>query len=436
MSEEKVNYLKRREDLCKRIEEDSVIIVASSSVKKRNSDSNYPFRQDSNFFYLSGYDEPESLIVLRPEEKEKYILFCRDREPALEQWEGFRSGQEGAIEKFKADGAYSITKLDELMPSLIEGKKNIYYSMSSPNGLNNKIKKWVNEIRRNIRGGSECPLNLISLDSIIDEMRLIKSTEELDLMRRACEITSVAHKNAMQKVSPGMFEYQLEAEYLYSFMQGGSRSPAYNSIVGGGNNACILHYSENSSILQDGSLVLVDAGCEYEHYASDVTRTFPVNGKFSVEQKEIYKIVLEAHTEALKEVKPGNPYINVHNRSIEVITEGLISLGLLEGKVVDLINKGAFSKYYMHRVGHWLGMDVHDVGNYKVDGEWRRLEEGMVLTIEPGIYILDNMEQVDKKWLGIGVRIEDDGLVTSEGNEILTSMAPREPEDIESLMSS
>ncbi len=436
MSEEKINYVKRREHLFGKIEEDSVVIVASSTVKKRNSNSNFPFRQDSNFFYLSGYNEPESLLVLRPEEKEKYILFCRERDASLEQWEGLRSGQKGAIEKYKADASYSITKLDELMPSLIEGKKNIYYSMSSPNGLNNKIKKWVDEIRKNTRGGSECPVNLISLDSITDEMRLIKSKEELSLIRRACEITSLAHKNAMQKVSPGIFEYELEAEYLYYFMQGGARSPAYNSIVGGGNNACILHYTENNSILQDGSLVLVDAGCEFQHYASDVTRTFPVNGRFSVEQREIYEVVLEAHTEALKEVKPGNPYINVHNRSIEVITEGLISLGLLQGKATELIKNGEFSKYYMHRVGHWLGMDVHDVGNYKVDGDWRRLEEGMVLTIEPGIYIPESIGQVDKRWLGIGVRIEDDVLVTADGNEILTSIAPREYEDIESLMSS
>ena len=436
MVEQKIDYFTRRELLSKKVQKNSVIILASSSPKNRNSDSNYPFRQNSNFLYLSGYEESDSVLVLRPEDKEKFIIFCRDRNPNSEQWDGLRSGQEGAVKDIGADNAFSISKIDQLMPSLIEGKKNIYFSMSSPQGLNGKIRKWVNEIRKNTRAGSECPLNLISLDSILDEMRLKKSKEEINLMKRAAEITSLAHSDAMQKVSPGMFEYELEAEYLYSFMKGGARFPAYNSIVGGGNNACILHYSDNKNFLEDGDLVLVDAGCEFKNYASDVTRTFPVNGKFSNEQKIIYKLVLKAHKEALEEVKPGNSFINVHEKSVEVITEGLVSLGLLKGKIPNLIKEGVYLKYYMHRVGHWLGMDVHDVGNYKVDGEWRSLEEGMVLTIEPGIYILDSLSEVDKKWLGIGIRIEDDILVTKKGNEVLSSKAPREVDEIEALMGS
>tara|TARA_B100000470_G_C19763096_1_gene379330 strand:- start:551 stop:1357 length:807 start_codon:yes stop_codon:yes gene_type:complete len=265
-------------------------------------------------------------------------------------------------------------------------------------------------------------------------MRLIKNFEELDIMKEAAKITAEAHCDAMRAVKPGMFEYQLEAEYLHTFMKRGSRSPAYNSIVGGGNNACILHYNENKDQLKEGDLVLVDAGCEYQNYASDVTRTFPVGGKFTEEQTAIYEIVLNAHSKALDEIKPGKPWICAHEASIKAITEGLLELGILKGKLDKLIEEEAYSKFYMHRIGHWLGMDVHDVGNYKVDGNWRALEEGMVLTVEPGIYILDSIKEVDPKWLGIGIRIEDDVVVTKNGNEILTSGVPREIKHIEALM--
>ena len=429
-----IDFSARRKRLCDELLEGSVVIISSALTKYRNADSSYPYRQDSNFYYLSGYDEPESIIVLRPFANEKrFILFCRDRDPSREQWDGIRSGQEGAVRDFGAEESYSISLADELMPSLIEGASNIYYSMNSPNGINSRIENWLNQIRSDIRAGSEVPVNLLSLDSILDELRLIKSEEELVLMRKAGEISCEAHSMAMKKVYPGMFEYQLEAEYLYTFINKGARFPAYNSIVGGGNNACILHYNENSSKLNEGDLVLVDAGCEYDHYASDVTRTFPVGKKFSEEQKQIYKVVFEAHKQACKEIRPGNPWNKVHNKSIEVITEGLIDLGILKGNLDDLIKNEAYSKYYMHRIGHWLGMDVHDVGNYKKGGEWRDLEPGMVLTVEPGIYFLDSLEGVEKKWLGIGIRIEDDLLVTDEGFEILTTSAPREISDIENL---
>jgi Xaa-Pro aminopeptidase len=427
-----LNFSERRDLLADKVLEDSAIIVSAASVKSRISDTEYSYRQDSNFYYLSGYEEPESLILIRPnQDKERFIIFCRDRDPLREQWDGFRTGQEGVIQDYGADAAYSINSIDEIMPKLLEGAKNIYFSMSAPCGVDAKISSWVGDIRKNTRSGAEPPQNLLSLDSILHEMRLIKESDEMDLMKQAANITTEAHIRAMQSVRPGMYEYQLEAEYLYAFNKNGARSPAYNSIVGGGNNSCILHYVENNAELQDGDLVLVDAGCEYQYYASDVTRTFPVNGKFSPEQREIYSIVLEAHKQSMEQAKPGNKWNLMHEKSVEVIVEGLLSIGLLQGSRDEIIDKGEYSKFYMHRIGHWLGMDVHDVGSYKQDGDWRPLEEGMVMTVEPGIYILDSMEGVDDKWKGIGVRIEDDIAITDSGFEILTPDVPRTIEEVE-----
>lgn len=427
-----LNFSERRDLLADKVLEDSAIIVSAASVKSRISDTEYSYRQDSNFYYLSGYEEPESLILIRPnQDKERFIIFCRDRDPLREQWDGFRTGQEGVIQDYGADAAYSINSIDEIMPKLLEGAKNIYFSMSAPCGVDAKISSWVEDIRKNTRSGAEPPQNLLSLDSILHEMRLIKESDEMDLMKKAANITTEAHIRAMQSVRPGMYEYQLEAEYLYAFNKNGARSPAYNSIVGGGNNSCILHYVENNAELKDGDLVLVDAGCEYQYYASDVTRTFPVNGKFSPEQREIYSIVLEAHKQSMEQAKPGNKWNLMHEKSVEVIVEGLLSIGLLQGSRDEIIDKGEYSKFYMHRIGHWLGMDVHDVGSYKQDGDWRPLEEGMVMTVEPGIYILDSMEGVDDKWKGIGVRIEDDIAITESGFEILTPDVPRTIEEVE-----
>tara|TARA_B110000467_G_C18337980_1_gene500083 strand:- start:2852 stop:4156 length:1305 start_codon:yes stop_codon:yes gene_type:complete len=427
-----LNFSERRDLLADKVLEDSAIIVSAASVKSRISDTEYSYRQDSNFYYLSGYEEPESLILIRPnQDKERFIIFCRDRDPLREQWDGFRTGQEGVIQDYGADAAYSINSIDEIMPKLLEGAKNIYFSMSAPCGVDAKISSWVEDIRKNTRSGAEPPQNLLSLDSILHEMRLIKESDEMDLMKQAANITTEAHIRAMQSVRPGMYEYQLEAEYLYAFNKNGARSPAYNSIVGGGNNSCILHYVENNAELKDGDLVLVDAGCEYQYYASDVTRTFPVNGKFSPEQREIYSIVLEAHKQSMEQAKPGNKWNLMHEKSVEVIVEGLLSIGLLQGSRDEIIDKGEYSKFYMHRIGHWLGMDVHDVGSYKQDGDWRPLEEGMVMTVEPGIYILDSMEGVDDKWKGIGVRIEDDIAITESGFEILTPDVPRTIEEVE-----
>ncbi len=425
-----IDFSARRNALSDKVLDDSVIVLAASSQKVRNSDADFPYRQDSSFFYLSGFNEPDSLLVIRPSAKEdNFVIFCRDRDPVREQWDGFRAGQEGAVSLFGADKAYSYSDINELMPKLMDGAKNVYYSMSSPNGIEGPLSDWIATIRANTRAGSVAPESLLSLDILLHEMRLKKSPEEIAIMKKAGSITTDAHIRAMKNVRPGMYEYQLEAEYLHTFMQGGARHPAYNSIVGGGNNACILHYVENNALLNDGDLVLIDAGCEYEHYASDVTRTFPVNGKFTDEQKAIYEVVLEAHRQSMAEIKPGNKQRSPHNKSVEVITDGLNDLGLLK-------EDGDYTKFYMHGVGHWLGMDVHDVGNYKVDGEWRDFEPGMVMTIEPGIYILDNLEGVEDKWKGIGIRVEDDVLVTEDGFEILTPDAPREVADIEHLMNS
>ena len=437
MTDKAIDFSSRRKKLSELVLDDSVILLCSSNIKSRNSDSDYPFRQDSNFYYLSGFNEPESIIVIRPSaKKRKYVIFCRDRDPLREQWDGFRSGQDGAREVYGADEAYSISLINEIMPELLEGSKNIYYSMSSPCGLDKRINIWVDQIRLNTRAGAEPPQNLLSLDSIIHEMRLLKSDEEIEVMKQAAEITTEAHIRAMKAVKPGMFEYQLEAEYLYAFNKNGARAPAYNSIVGGGNNACILHYVENNSELKDGDMVLVDAGCEYKYYASDVTRTFPVNGSFTEEQKQIYSVVLEAHKQSMDQLKPGNKWNLAHEKSVEVIVEGLIELGIIKGSKQEAIDTGEYSKYYMHRIGHWLGMDVHDVGSYKQDGDWRDLEPGMVMTIEPGIYILDSLEGVEDKWKGIGVRIEDDVLVTQEGFEVLTPDIPRSIEEVENTVQS
>jgi len=437
MLDKQFNFSERRSELSKKVLDDSAIIVASSPVKSRISDTDYLYRQDSNFYYLSGYEEPESILLIRPyAKKDNFIIFCRDRDPLKEQWDGFRSGQTGAVQDFGADKSLSISSIDSLMPDLLAGAKNIYYSMSSPCGLDKRINIWVDQIRLNTRAGAEPPQNLLSLDSIIHEMRLLKSDEEIEVMKQAAEITTEAHIRAMKAVKPGMFEYQLEAEYLYAFNKNGARAPAYNSIVGGGNNACILHYVENNSELKDGDVVLVDAGCEYKYYASDVTRTFPVNGSFTEEQKQIYSVVLEAHKQSMDQLKPGNKWNLAHEKSVEVIVEGLIDLGIIKGSKQEAIDTGEYSKYYMHRIGHWLGMDVHDVGSYKQDGDWRDLEPGMVMTIEPGIYILDSLEGVEDKWKGIGVRIEDDVLVTQEGFEVLTPDIPRSIEEVESTVQS
>lgn len=349
-------------------------------------------------------------------------------------WEGAHSGLEGATAHYEADDSFPIDDLDDILPGLLENKTKVFYPMGHDLELDNSLLEWINHIRSQSRSGVVAPGELVCLDIILHEMRLFKSAAELKLMRRAAEVSANAHVKAMQVCKAGMYEYQIEAEMIYHFIQNGLRAVAYPSIVAGGKNACTLHYTENASKLKSGDLLLIDAGAECDHYAADITRTFPISGRFSEPQKQLYQLVLDAQAAALEQIKPGVPWNMAHEASVETITKGLVSLGLLKGKLKKLIKDEKYKLFYMHRIGHWLGMDVHDVGNYKIDQEWRLLEAGMVLTVEPGLYIPADCKSVDEKWRGIGIRIEDDILVTAQGYEVLTSSVPKEIAEIEALM--
>jgi Xaa-Pro aminopeptidase len=428
-------YARRRRKLMAMMEPDSIAIIPSARGMHRSRDTEYPFRQDSDFYYLSGFIEPDAVLVLVPGRVHgEFVMFCRERDANMELWHGNRAGPDGACERFGADDAFPIGDVDEILPGLIEGRQRVYYSMGRSTRFDRDIMEWVNTIRSKEATGAVPPGEFTDLDHMLHDLRLIKSAAEQKLMRRAGEITADAHRHVMQHCQPGMYEYQLEGDLHHQFVLGGARYPAYLSIVGSGRNACTLHYVENSARMRDGDLVLIDAGCEFEYYAADVTRTFPVNGRFNPEQRAIYEVVLAAHEAAVAEVRAGNHWNQPHDASVRVITSGLVELGLLEGEVDELIESEAYRAYYMHRVGHWLGLDVHDVGDYKVGDEWRLLEAGMVMTVEPGIYVAANDRSVARKWRGIGVRIEDDVLVTRGGCEILTAGAPRTIEEIEAIM--
>lgn len=431
----KAEFARRRKTLMGMMEPNSIAIVPSAVEKQRSRDTDYPFRQDNDFFYLTGFDEPESVLVLLPgREHGEYVMFCREKNKEKEIWDGYRAGPEGFIESYGADDAFPIDDIDEILPGLIEGRERVYYAMGKDSGFDQHVMEWVNTIRAKVRAGATPPGEFLDLGHFLHDMRLFKSAAEVRLMATAGEISAQAHVRAMQACEPGMFEYQLESEIQHTCAMQGGRFAAYNSIVGSGDNACILHYINNDQKLKDGDLVLIDAGCEYDKYAADITRTFPVNGKFSPEQKAIYNIVLNAQMAALEAVHPGNHWNAPHDASVKAITEGLVELGLLKGDVEQLIEEEAYKEFYMHRIGHWLGMDVHDVGDYKVGGEWRVLEPGMVMTVEPGIYVSPDCEDVPKKWRGIGVRIEDDVVITKEGYDVLTKSVPKTVEDIEALM--
>lgn len=425
----------RRERLMAMMEPNSIAIVPSAREIYRNADTHYPFRQDSDFYYLTGFNEPDAVTVIIPGRKHgSYVLFCRERDPDRELWDGYRAGPEGACKDYGADDAFPISDLDEILPGLLEGRERVYYAMGRDSEFDRHVMEWVNTIRSKVRSGAIPPGEFLDLDHLLHELRLFKSAAELELMSRAGEISAEAHCRAMRTCQPGMMEHQLEAELLHTFASHSARFPAYSSIVGGGANGCILHYVENRDKLKSGDLVLIDAGCELDHYASDITRTFPVNGKFNREQKALYELVLKAQLAAIAVIKPGNHWNEAHDATVHVITEGLVSLGLLRGRVSTLIRKGAYRAFYMHRAGHWLGMDVHDVGDYKIGGEWRQLEPGMVLTVEPGIYVSPHNRKVDKRWRGIGIRIEDDVVVTKDGCRVLTSNVPKTVAEIEALM--
>ena len=428
-------FARRRKELMAMIGKDAIAIVPAAPERTRSRDTLYPYRQDSDFHYLCGFPEPEAVLVLIPRRAQgQFIVFCRERDRERETWDGYRAGPEGACEQYGADDAFPITDMDEILPGLLEGKSKVYSAIGKDKEFDQRLMEWVNSIRAKARTGAVPPGEFVDLDHLLHENRLFKKPAELKLMRKAAKISAEAHCRAMRASKPGLNEYQLQAEIEHTFAMEGASFPAYTSIVGGGDNACILHYVENNQPLKDGDLVLIDAGCEYQHYAADITRTFPVNGRFSPEQKAIYELVLKAQLAGIEAARAGNHWDAPHQATVEVITAGLVKLGLLKGSVKKLIAAGAYSEFYMHRAGHWLGIDVHDVGDYKIDGEWRLLEPGMVMTIEPGIYIAPDHKKVAKKWRGIGVRIEDDVAITRKGTEVLTSGVPKMVAEIEALM--
>ena len=431
----KTEFARRRKALMAHMEPNSIAIVPAAPERTRSRDTEYHYRQNSDFLYLSGFEEPQAVLVLIPgRDHGEYVLFVRERNREREIWDGYRAGPEGACSEFEADDAFPIDDIDEILPGLLEGKQRVYYSMGKDSEFDKHVMDWVNTIRAKVRSGATPPGEFLDLSHFLNDMRLFKSAAELRVMKEAGEISARAHVRAMKASKSGVMEYQLEAEILHEFQMSGARFPAYNSIVGGGKNGCILHYIENSAPLKNGDLVLIDAGCELDYYAADITRTFPVNGKFSPEQKALYEICLQAQLEAIAECKPGKHWNDPHEATVRVITACLVKIGLLEGDVDELIKSEAYKEFYMHRAGHWLGMDVHDVGDYKVGGEWRVLEPGMVMTVEPGIYVAPDNERVAKKWRGIGIRIEDDVVITKDGNEVLTKDVPKTVAEIEALM--
>jgi Xaa-Pro aminopeptidase len=428
-------FIRRRKQLMRMMGRDSIAIIPTAPERTRNRDVEFPFRADSDFYYLTGFPEPEAVAVLAPGRKHgEYLLFCRERDPQMETWTGRRAGTAGAVESWDADDAFPIGDIGDILPGLLERCDRVFYTMGNDPAFDRRILDWVNRLRQGGRAGTRAPDEFISLEHLLHDMRLYKSRSEVRVMRTAAKVACRAHRRAMQACRPGMHEYGIEAELLHEFRSAGM-VPAYSSIVGGGENGCILHYTANASELCDGDLLLIDAGAEYDCYASDVTRTFPVNGRFSETQKMLYEVVLAAQLAAIKKVAPGNHWNAPHTAAVRVLTRGLMKLGILKGKPAELIRQEAYRRFYMHRTGHWLGMDVHDVGDYKVGGEWRVLEPGMVLTVEPGLYIPAGTRGVSRKWWDTGIRIEDDVLVTRDGHDVLSAAAPKTVAEIESVMS-
>jgi len=430
----KDEFARRRRQLMKLMGRDAIAVIPAAPVRLRNNDVEYAYRQDSDFYYLTGFAEPESVAVLIPGRAQaEYLLFVRDRDPTRETWDGKRAGPTGAVRSFGADDAFPITDMDEILPGLLENCTKVFYTMGEYAEFDQRIVGWVNGLRSQSRQGRHSPQEFVALNHFLHDMRLFKSRNEVDVMRESARIASRAHLRAMKMCRPGLNEYEIMAELVHEFRMHNADT-SYHPIVGAGHNTCILHYRENDQPLHDGDLLLVDAGCEYEYYASDITRTYPVNGEFTPEQRAVYDVVLEANLAAIAKVRPGNHWDDPHKAAVRVVTHGLMKLGLLKGRAAKLERDGAYRKFFMHRTGHWLGMDVHDVGDYKVGEEWRVLEPGMVMTIEPGIYIAPGTRGVPKRFHGIGIRIEDDVVVTRTGVEVLTARAPKDPDEIEGIM--
>ena len=426
-------YKSRRINLSEKLPKNSVLLIPGANTQFRNADSAYAFRQDSNFYYLSGFCEPDSLMaIINNDDGINSIIFVPPKDKLKEIWDGHRAGPIGAVKEFLFDKAYDNSEIDNMMPEILFGCDQVLYPIGKKNGFDQKVIDWTTEASSKDRHSKS--INILDASSTIGNARLIKDDHEISLIKKACDISAEAHIEAMKNVKNAESEQSIESLYVYEFSKRGGRFPAYTPIVAGGENACVLHYIENNKKLNKNELLLVDAGCEYEMYASDITRTYPISGKFSKEQLEIYKIVLDAMNAAIDKVKEGNNIMEPQQISEKIITNGLVELGLLHGDPEDLHKKGAFKDFYMHKIGHWLGLDVHDAGDYMEGDDFMKFKPGMITTIEPGIYISRSMD-VDDKWKGIGIRIEDDILVTKDGNENLTKKVPSDPAEIESLMS-
>ena len=426
-------FVRRRKNLMQMVGSGGIAILPAAPVRTRSRDVEYRFRQDSDFYYLTGFAEPDAVAVIVPARKNgEYLLFCRERNPDRERWDGKRMGPDGVVENHGADDAFPIDDIDDILPGIMESCDRVYYTMGMYPDFDARIADWVNSLRSRGNRGVHTPQEFVALDHLLHDMRLYKSRSEISAMRKSAKVAVAAHTRAMQMVRPGMLEYEVEAEFIHEFRRYDARH-SYSPIVASGGNACTLHYVDNSAPLKDGELLLIDAGCELDYYASDITRTFPVNGKFSPEQRAVYEIVLEAQLAAIEKTRKDNQWDEPHDAAVKVITRGLKKIGLLEGSLPKLIKDGAYRQFYMHRTGHWIGMDVHDVGDYKVGDQWRLLESGMVTTIEPGIYIPAS-RKIPARWRNIGVRIEDDVAVTSNGPDVLTKGLVKDPDEIEALM--
>jgi len=414
--------------------EDAILVLPAAPERVRSHDTHHPYRQDSDFWYLGGFPEPEAVLVLVPGRAHgESLLFCRERDPAREQWDGPRAGTEGAVDTHGFDDAFPVEDLDDILPGLLEGRSRVYYHFGRDVEFDLRLIGWVKRVREQSRGRAQPPHEFLELGHLLHENRLFKSAAELRWMRHAARVSAGAHAAAMRAVRPGMREFELEAVLQYEFRRHGGR-PAYEPIVGAGANACILHHVRNDGPVRDGDLVLIDAGVELQGYAADISRTFPANGVFSREQRQLHDLVCAAQAAALDCARPGRTWIEPHQAAVAVLTEGLLSLGLLKGGLKRNLGPEGIGRFYMHKTGHWLGLDVHDVGDYRIDGEYRVLEPGMALTIEPGLYIAPGSRGVAAKWQGIGIRIEDDVVITADGHEVLSGDAPREADAVEALM--
>ncbi|HZF16592.1 MAG TPA: aminopeptidase P N-terminal domain-containing protein [Steroidobacteraceae bacterium] len=427
-------FAQRRRQLMRMMGKGAIAILPAAPVRLRNNDVEYAYRQDSDFYYLTGFSEPEAVAVLIPGRPQgEFILFVRDRDPQRETWDGARAGTEGATRRYSADDAFPIADIDEILPGLLENRSRVFYTMGIHQDFDQRVVGWVNGLRALGKQGTRTPHEFVALDHLLHDMRLYKSRGELDTLRRSARIAVAAHRRAMGYCRPGRWEYEVMAEIVHEFRRNDADT-SYQPIVGSGRNTCVLHYRDNNAELKDGDLLLIDAGCEFRYYASDITRTLPVSGRYSPEQRAVYEVVLEAQRAAIAKLRAGNHWNEPHDAAVRAITQGLMKLGLLKGRLAPLIKENAYKPFFMHRTGHWLGLDVHDVGDYKVDGEWRVLEPGMVTTVEPGIYIPAGMSKVARKWWNIGVRIEDDVAVTRGAPEVLTGALPVEPDDVERAM--